>query len=74
MNVFILTRKDCIATNCKGRVTVFFLLELSGNRSGATFVCLQHSLKVSGTTLTIHYEVESAVVRAQICAVPPWDT
>ena len=28
--------------------------DLSGNRSGEIILCLQHLLKVSGTTLTIH--------------------
>jgi len=36
-----------------------FALDLSWNRSGSgtTILCLQHPLKVSGTTLTIHYKV-----------------
>ena len=37
--------------------TRIFALDLSGNRSGATFLCLQHSLKVLGTCLTIHYNI-----------------
>ncbi len=35
----------------------FFARDLSGNRSGVTILCLQHPLKVSGTTLTIHYKI-----------------
>ena len=37
--------------------TGIFALDLSGNRSGVTILCLQHPLKVSGTTLTIHYKI-----------------
>ncbi len=53
----VLGRHVCISSTTLSLNTRIFALVLSGNRSGATILCLHHPLKLLGTTLSIHYKV-----------------